>query len=283
MKRRLDRLRKSELIRLVEMYAVRGSLVSLFLQVGPAMAMFMFLGMVLKEEEMKPENIFSSIAILNVVKLPFMSFGFLIACFTTIKVSMKRINDFLMLPELKATTPNVDKYSEYAVEMKDVEYKFPNGDVAFSCEDLKIKKGELVCVLGSVGSGKSSFILSILNELEKTKGESYINGKITYGSQTAWLMNTTLKENIIFLENYNKKKYQECIYNACLTRDIQILKGGDMYEIAERGSNLSGGQRQRISIGRVLYNAKDIVIFDDPLSAVDFEVGSFIFENAIQN
>ena len=89
--------------------------------------------------------------------------------------------------------------------MEDVEFKFPNGETAFSCDKLKIKKGELVCVLGSVGSGKSSLLMSILGELEQTKGKMEIGGDITYASQSAWLMNTSVRENICFLENLTEK------------------------------------------------------------------------------
>ncbi|GAB1227961.1 hypothetical protein ENUP19_0365G0023 [Entamoeba nuttalli] len=282
MKKRLNKLRNTELIRLVSFGMFKGALITLMVEIGPTMSFAMFLTMVLTEQEFKIETVYSCMAIFNCIKLPFQSFGYLIACLTTIKVSLTRIKNFLLTPELKPIPVSTKPDSEYAIEMNDVCYKFPDGETAFSCDELKIKKGELVCVLGSVGSGKSSFVLSILNELEKSEGECIINGSVTYGSQTAWLMNTTVRENICFLSPYKKEHYDESTHNACLTRDLQILRGGDMYEVAERGANLSGGQRQRISIARALYNAKDIVIFDDPLSAVDFQVGSFIFEHAIE-
>ncbi|ELP90446.1 multidrug resistance-associated protein, putative [Entamoeba invadens IP1] len=166
--------------------------------------------------------------------------------------------------------------------MNQVNYKFPNNESAFSCDDLKIKKGELVCVLGSVGSGKTFIILSLLNKLEKSTGEVALNGKITYTSQTPWMMNATVKENICFLTPYEKNRYKQAVNDACLVSDVDNFVGGDSYLIAEKGANSSGGQRQRINIARTLYDPKDIVLMDDPLSAVDFKVGTYIFENAIQ-
>ncbi|ELP85761.1 multidrug resistance-associated protein, putative [Entamoeba invadens IP1] len=299
MKTRLDKLRKRELIRLVAFGMFKACLITLMVEIGPFMSFLMFLTMVLNKVELDVETVFACMAIFNSIKLPFQSFGFLIACLTTIKVSLTRILNFLKTPEI---TPNVNSEdlkqqsasqseenspqtvsSNNSIELKDVNFNFPNGETAFSCDELNIQKGELVCVLGSVGSGKSSFVLSLLGELERTAGTSTIRGKTSYASQTAWLMNTTIRENITFLSPYDEEKYNSVVYNSCLTRDLQILKGGDMYEVAERGANLSGGQRQRISIARALYSAQDIVIFDDPLSAVDFQVGSFIFEKAMEN
>ena len=97
-------------------------------------------------------------------------------------------------------------------------------------------------------------------------------------SQEAWLLNMTLRQNILFGKEMNAEKYKEVIRVSGLQRDLTLLVAGDQTEIAERGVNLSGGQRQRVSLARSVYYDSDIVIMDDPLSAVDQHVGRHIFE-----
>ncbi|GAB1222472.1 hypothetical protein ENUP19_0112G0016 [Entamoeba nuttalli] len=259
----------------------RCSFFTLTVEIGSSMSIALFVTMVMSSSEMQLARVITTIALFNSIRIPVRTVGLMATCSTTIIVSLGRIKRFLLKPELQPIQV-VNKESENAIEMNDVNYIFPDGETAFACDELKIKKGELVCVLGSVGSGKSSFLLALLNELEKKKGESYLNGKITYSSQSAWLMNATVRENICFLAPYNKEKYKQAIKDACLTSDIDNLVGGDQYVIAEKGSNLSGGQRQRIALARSLYNSHDIMLLDDPLSAVDFHVGTYIFENAIK-
>ncbi|KAL7712469.1 Canalicular multispecific organic anion transporter [Entamoeba marina] len=278
----LKSLRGKEIFSLGVTASARSALVTIMIELTNVMAFGLFLVMILIEVELDAAIVFSCIGFFNTIRVPFMNFGYFISSATTFSVSIKRLQEYFVTPELTPQDRRLKGHTDNAIEVKDAEFAFPNGERAFSCDDLQIKKGEVVCVLGSVGSGKSSFILSLLGELEKQKGEVTISGNVTYASQSAWLMNTSVRENIIFLEQFNSNKYAEACTAACLDRDLQILRNGDLYEVAERGANLSGGQKQRISIARALYNAKDIVVFDDPLSAVDFQVGGFIFEHAIQ-
>uniref|UniRef100_A0AAX7V4W0 Uncharacterized protein n=1 Tax=Astatotilapia calliptera TaxID=8154 RepID=A0AAX7V4W0_ASTCA len=107
-------------------------------------------------------------------------------------------------------------------------------------------------------------------------------GGFAYVSQQAWILNDSLKENILFGNKYNPDKYSAVLEACCLLPDIAELPYGDMTEIGERGANLSGGQRQRVSLARALYSERPILLLDDPLSAVDACVGSHIFSKAIR-
>jgi len=66
-----------------------------------------------------------------------------------------------------------------------------------------------------------------------------------------------------------------------LARDLEILEGGDLTQIGEKGINLSGGQKARLSIARAVYANKDIVLMDDPLSALDAHVRKRIFDDVL--
>jgi ABC-type multidrug transport system fused ATPase/permease subunit len=105
------------------------------------------------------------------------------------------------------------------------------------------------------------------------------HGKIAYVPQEAFMMNQTIRENIIGGETWDIDRYNEILDICELRPDLEVLEGYDMTEIGERGINLSGGQKQRISIARAVYADADIYLIDDALSAVDVYVGKKLFEN----
>lgn len=142
-------------------------------------------------------------------------------------------------------------------------------------------RGSLIGICGPVGSGKTSLLSGILGHLCMTKGKLCREGTCAYVSQEAWLLNATVRENIIFGEKFISKRYYNAIFSCSLGKDIDSLPGGDNTEVGERGVNLSGGQKQRIALARALYSDRDIYLFDDPLSAVDSEVAKHIFEECI--
>ena len=147
--------------------------------------------------------------------------------------------------------------------------------------NVNIKKGSLCAVVGTVGSGKSSFLSALLGEMEKITGTVEVKGKVAYVSQQAWIQNATLKSNIIFSSPENDDKYNKVLSDCALVSDLDILPAGDKTEIGEKGINLSGGQKQRVSIARAVYADADLYFLDDPLSAVDSHVGKHIFDNVI--
>ncbi|XP_049898055.1 ATP-binding cassette sub-family C member 5 [Epinephelus moara] len=148
--------------------------------------------------------------------------------------------------------------------------------------DQRIKRGSLVGICGGVGSGKSSLLSALLGQMTLLDGNVAVNGGFAYVAQQAWILNDSLKENILFGNEYNRDKYYAVLEACCLLPDLAELPYGDMTEIGERGANLSGGQRQRVSLARALYSERPILLLDDPLSAVDACVGSHVFRKAIK-
>ncbi|KAF6027052.1 ABCC5 [Bugula neritina] len=150
---------------------------------------------------------------------------------------------------------------------------------------LSLRKGSLVGVCGTVGSGKSSLMQAILGLMVKESGEMAIDQskRIAYVAQQAWSMNATVQDNIVFGQQFDRKKYQRVVEACALLSDFDQLPEGDQTEIGERGINLSGGQKQRISIARAVYSNSDIILLDDPLSAVDAHVGQHIFTHCLKD
>ena len=172
--------------------------------------------------------------------------------------------------------------------------------------NLTIYTGEFICIIGEVGSGKSSLISALLgdmiyvddetlNELgdnlmdEKThdalwdrcmlaKGVVRLGGSVWLVQQNPWIQNKTIRDNILFGLPLHKERYNRTIEACQLAEDLEILKGGDLTEIGEKGINLSGGQKARISLARAVYSCWDIVLMDDPVSALDSNVKHKVFE-----
>ncbi|CAG2112257.1 unnamed protein product, partial [Medioppia subpectinata] len=141
--------------------------------------------------------------------------------------------------------------------------------------------GDLLTVIGPVGAGKSSLLMTILKELPLLSGSIETVGSISYASQESWSFNTSVRNNILFGAEYNESRYQRVVEVSALERDFEILPFGDKTLVGERGVQLSGGQKARITLARALYRNSDIVLMDDPLSAVDTSVAEHIFDKCI--
>ncbi|KAG0197031.1 hypothetical protein BGX28_009441 [Mortierella sp. GBA30] len=147
--------------------------------------------------------------------------------------------------------------------------------------NLRIRRGTLTAVVGRVGEGKSSLVGALLGEMHKYSGTVHSYGSLAYVAQSAWMLNDTVRNNILFGKPYDKERYLNTVRACALAPDFKILINGDNTVIGEKGINLSGGQKQRISIARAVYADADIYIFDDPLSAVDAHVNRHIFEHVL--
>ena len=168
---------------------------------------------------------------------------------------------------------NISKDYDFMINLKNI--------------NLEIKKGELVGIVGEVGSGKSSLLEAIIDSLillnQKECDGIHINGKVAYVSQIPWIQNDTIRNNIIFSKNFDKEKYNKTLELCELIEDIKIFGGKDFTEIGEKGINLSRGQKMRISLARAIYNDPDIYLFDDPISSLDANISKKIMENCIIN
>lgn len=157
-----------------------------------------------------------------------------------------------------------------------------------------IKHHEFVMIVGRVGSGKSSLLMSILNELPIRTGSIRVNGSLSYASQEPWLFAGTIRENITIawhkqpgrdykhLPKRLERRYREVLRICCLDKDLDNLLDGDMTLVGERGTTLSGGQKARVNLARALFYESDIYLLDDPLSAVDSAVAKYIFDECFK-
>ncbi|KAG4077640.1 hypothetical protein HA402_009031 [Bradysia odoriphaga] len=147
--------------------------------------------------------------------------------------------------------------------------------------NIKIEPG-LCAIVGQVGSGKSTLLNLILGELSLDSGSITISGTISYASQEPWIFEGSVRSNIVFVEEFDRQRYNKVVELCALDRDFKLLPKGDATIVGEQGSSLSGGQKARVNLARAIYKEADIYLLDDPLSAVDTNVGKHIFEKCIE-
>lgn len=147
---------------------------------------------------------------------------------------------------------------------------------------LAVKRRDLLLIVGRVGSGKTSVLMSVLGELPIASGRLEINGRLSYASQEPWIFSGTVRDNVLFGKDYHAVRYKEVMRVCNLERDMELFPEGDMSIVGERGVSLSGGQKARVNLARALYYDADIYLLDDPLSAVDASVAKHIFNNCLK-
>ena len=252
---------------------------------------------------MEISALFSSTKLIKEVAEPAINIPQYIADLKSLQISLNRIQSFLVIKDIdlhiynqlkKNNEENMSdgiaiKYENCDFGIKTEEYGKKNDKILLQGINLKINKEELVTMIGETGSGKTCLINAILNNLDllnfQKQNVKYYNFSpvISYACQDPWIMNGTIRDNIIFYGKYDQEKYNQVI-NACqLDKDFENLKHGDLTEIGSTGNNISGGQRSRISLARAIYKDADIYLFDDPIPSVDSFVSIKIFHQAIVN
>ncbi|ELU07544.1 hypothetical protein CAPTEDRAFT_219745 [Capitella teleta] len=236
-----------------------------------------------------------------------------IKAFSEYFVASNRIQNALLLTTSESGVVQHPQPSDYVVEMNNASFSWPQTKSIFSEEqqeiqidqnqgeteklnpngegrdkrvlshiDLNVSKGDVVGIVGTVGSGKTALLSAILGQMEMTEGEAFVSGSFAYVPQQAWIFNSTLRENILLGSAMEQERYEAIVTACCLKPDLEALPAADLTEIGEKGINLSGGQKQRISLARAMYADRQIYLLDDPLAAVDPDVAQNIYKNLIQ-
>jgi ATP-binding cassette subfamily C (CFTR/MRP) protein 1 len=262
-------------------------------------------------------TIFTAISLFNQLRFPLLFYPMLIDSMANGKNSLRRISSYLAQEEI---APYLERYPKQLdggrIEMHNGNFAWAAGsesdkeDVhtprvpALIDANISVAPGEIVAVVGEVGSGKSALCKALIGELnpapktivdkqmQHTEGvpRVIVQGSIAYCAQEAWLSKGTIRESVVFGREYDEKKYLRAIWAAGLDDDIVSTNfSAEMRatkamlthdtDVGEDGSNLSGGQRARVALARALYDENaGVYILDDVLSALDSSVGSTVFE-----
>ncbi|OCF58423.1 cadmium ion transporter [Kwoniella mangroviensis CBS 10435] len=311
---KVNDMRKNELIYLRKNGFNRATMNATMAVIPTLAAVLTFVTYGLTRHELNAAIIFSGLQYFNVLKTPI---SFLSMCFTAVSdalVGIHRIGALLRSEEISPKL-NINHQSEYALDVRgDFQFeslsesndkpqcgsepgkeendeKDPERSSIKSIEpfalrniDLKIPRGALVCIVGKVGTGKSALLSSLIGDMRQLDGHTVFGGLVSYVPQQAWIHSGSIRDNITFSATSKEIDFGRFgnVIDACALRsDIDAMNHGDLTNVGEKGLLLSGGQRQRLSLARAAYSHSDVVLLDDPLSAVDANVSHHILKECI--
>ena len=244
------------------------------------------------DELLTAAKIFKTFMLLDLIKMPIIMLPVGINWLTDASVSVQRVEDFLTLPELEdCNNESADKENDmYKSHQESI--RIENGTFSWDTEpilkniNIEIEQSQLVGIVGVVGSGKSSLINSLLGNMVTLKGTVSKIRNAAYVPQEAWIQNASIRDNILFGEEYHRVPFNQVVSMSGLEADISTLPNKLGTIIGEKGVNLSGGQKQRVSIARALYatfsaSRSTTYLFDDPLSALDAHVARQVFDRVL--
>ncbi|KAJ7264124.1 P-loop containing nucleoside triphosphate hydrolase protein [Mycena haematopus] len=222
------------------------------------------------------------------------------------KVSMDRVNDFLNntelldafdekeAPVLFAADPSADE----RIGFRNATFswsKKSDGSLTNSRRQFQLKidgevlfqRSKINLVVGPTGSGKTSLLMALLGEMHFVPSEpdAWFNlprsSGVAYAAQESWVLNETIRSNIVFDTPFDEERYRKVLYQCALEPDLGLLQAGDQTEVGEKGLTLSGGQKARLTLARAVYSKASILLLDDVLAALDVHTAQWIVENCL--
>lgn len=308
---RMQASRKNELRHLQKFFRVQMATIVSIISTPSYAAMIVFIVYAVTGHELSPDRIFAALAIFNAIRSPLSGLNFAMTKVTDGWAALTRLEQFFLAEEREeqiiwdfgmkeaievmnasftweqAATESKERAEESTADPacsldSDVRGEAPQSHpFTLNNVNIEIGRGELTAVIGSVGSGKSSFLGALAGDMRLTSGHVRMGVTRAYCPQYAWIQNATVRDNILFGSEYDEERYNAVVDACALRADLAMLTHGDETEVGERGITLSGGQKQRLNIARAIYSNSDLILMDDPLSAVDAHVGRHIMDNAI--
>ena len=240
-----------------------------------------------RDEPLTTELVFPALTLFNLLGFPLAVLPMVITSIIEATVAVGRLTSFFTAEELQPDAVQsrdaAANDGDESVRVWDATFTWDRKEGGHCLEDINFvaRKAELSCIVGRVGAGKSSFLEAILGDVWKIHGEVVVHGRTAYVAQQAWVMNASVKENIVFGHRWDPHFYERTINACALIEDLKTLPDGDQTEVGERGISLSGGQKARVTLARAVYARADVYLLDDCLSAVDQHVGRHLIENVL--
>ncbi|KAJ7267338.1 hypothetical protein C8J57DRAFT_1435960 [Mycena rebaudengoi] len=154
-------------------------------------------------------------------------------------------------------------------------------------DELLFKRGRINLILGPTGAGKTSLLMALLGEMHfvPSSPDSWYNlpraGGVAYAAQESWVLNETIRDNILFGAEYDEERYRKVLHQCALERDLELFEAGDKSEVGEKGLTLSGGQKARCTLARAIYSKAEVLLLDDVLAALDVHTSKWIVEKCL--
>lgn len=221
-----------------------------------------------------PETVFVSVALFERLRYSLTwTFPLAISGLHDILASCRRMNEFLQLNQSeliigqmnqvpKSNLINPKKgiiirnlFARSLVQSEKLSNESSTTQFQLQNITFSLESGQIVSIIGSVGSGKSMLLMTILSEIQAQKADQFeVNGSVAYVSQEVYTLNSNVRENILFGREYNLDRYRQILEICALEYDLDSLPLGDQTIVGENGFTLSGGQKARINLARYCHD-----------------------------
>jgi ABC-type multidrug transport system fused ATPase/permease subunit len=243
----------------VAILAVYGTITRVIGTVGPMVVSLVTFAIYsgLQNNEMDATKVFTALMLFNIMKEPLSKLPESTTLLVKTLISIKRIQDFLLESDFHNNIRHEDAVSKSAKNQSI--YSFKKMSCGWAPDEnelilrditLRIPKGKLVFIVGPVGSGKSTLLSTLLGETYIHSGKlesplSDVSNRVAYCTQQPWILSDSIRNNILFGEEFNLERYISTIVSCALIRDLELLPDGDFSIIGDHDGvgQLSGGQR----------------------------------------
>ncbi|KAJ5404463.1 hypothetical protein N7509_004334 [Penicillium cosmopolitanum] len=283
---RREELKASERFRVLILWQIAISNLPLTLAPYATFVIFSLIAVTTGGDSLFSNRTFTSLSLISLMTSPLLIFVHTlpglwqsVGCFDRIEkycaqVPLDEDSEFLLGAdgiELQSNTGSSTRSAGTVLELHDASFSWSDdSEPVLRDFNIYLRKGMITAIIGSVGSGKSTFLESILGETVLQRGSiSPFNSTVAYCPQTPWIMNDTIRANITGPASYDEKWYNFVIWACALETDLQSIPGGDLSIAGTSGITLSGGQKQRISLARAVYSRAAVLVLDDVFSGLD--------------
>ncbi|XXH01325.1 hypothetical protein Hte_007683 [Hypoxylon texense] len=216
---------------------------------------------------------FTALSIIETLRLQFVWIANVTRFVSQARIAFGRIDKFMLGEE------EIIRHPEGPPAFHNATFRRAQQEDSFRMQfDGKFVVGGLNVIAGSSGSGKSSLLLSLLGETVLEDGSATCPRDVAYSSQTPWLINDTIRANILLHEEYDAKRYDRVVDACGLRPDLEKFERKDLTNVGVNGANLSGGQRQRVCLARAVYSRSELLLLDDVFSALDSVTQKHVWE-----
>ncbi|KAJ3361533.1 hypothetical protein HDU91_003875 [Kappamyces sp. JEL0680] len=279
MKSKVISIRETEMQRLKSTMLLESLQTSLS-NFGNTLATFLlFLGLTIASQgsSLGITKVIQTLQLIQIVQEPISAFINSYAIIISAMASVDRLEEYLNKPERKDYVKKGFSIESISASIQDGDFSYGD-DTVLKNINFSVTRGSVTAVVGRVGCGKSSLLNALLGEMVQVGGNVHCNGSVAYTAQQPWILNMSLRDNILFGKEFDEKEYTRVVDACALRPDLASFPNGDSTLIGPKGINLSGGQKARVALARALYAQSDILLLDDPLSAVDAHVDRHLFQ-----
>ncbi|KIW23944.1 uncharacterized protein PV07_09691 [Cladophialophora immunda] len=232
-------------------------------------------------QELRVDIAFPALQLFSLLQSNIREIPTLITVLLNASVAVGRISEFIAEPD-KIDEVDTQEYMDDRLELHDASFSWPGltGKVIHDL-NLSFSRG-LTVIFGPVAAGKTALLQALLGELDLRQGRLMKpQAPVGYCAQTPWLQSMSIRENILFNSEYDDGRYKKTLEACALLPDLANFKYGDLSNIGENGIGLSGGQKARVALARAVYSRAQILLLDDPLSALDQQTAEWIVKRCL--